>query len=45
VIDTIEGERRKKLGAGRLRERQVWRDRRLMARSAHKRRAAREIGS
>ena len=45
VIDTIEAERRIKLGAGRLRERQVWRDRRLMALAAHKRKAARKIGS
>ena len=45
VIDTVEAERREKLGAGRLRDRQVWRDRRLMALAAHKRRAAREIGS
>ena len=45
VIDTVEAERREKLAAGRLRDRQVWRDRRLMALAAHKRRAAREIGS
>jgi L-gulonate 3-dehydrogenase len=45
VIDTVEAERREQLGAGRLRDRQVWRDRRLMALAAHKRTAAREIGS
>jgi hypothetical protein len=45
VIDTVEAERREKLGAGRLRDRQVWRDRRLMALAVHKRKAAREIGS
>ncbi len=45
VIDTVEAERRERLSAGRLRDRQVWRDRRLMALSAHKRRTAREIGS
>ncbi len=33
------------LGAGRLHDRQVWRDRRLMALAAHKRKAARQIGS
>jgi L-gulonate 3-dehydrogenase len=45
VIETVEAERRRKIAAGRLRERQAWRDRRLIALAAHKRRAAREIGS
>jgi len=45
VLDTIEAVRRNKLGAAGLRDRQVWRDRRLMALAAHKHKAAREIGS
>jgi 3-hydroxyacyl-CoA dehydrogenase len=44
VLDAIEAERRAALPADRLAERQAWRDRRLMALAAHKRRAAREIG-
>jgi L-gulonate 3-dehydrogenase len=44
VLDTIEAERRAALPAERLGERQAWRDRRLMALAAHKRRADREIG-
>ncbi len=44
VLDTIEAERRVALPADRLGERQAWRDRRLMALAAHKRRADREIG-
>ena len=44
VLDTIEAERRAALPADRLAERQAWRDRRLMALAAHKRRANREIG-
>lgn len=44
VMDTIESERRKLLAADKLKERQVWRDRRLMALTAHKRRANQEIG-
>jgi len=44
VLDTAEGERRARLGADRLQQRQVWRDRRLMALAAHKRRADRDIG-
>ncbi|MGD0722398.1 MAG: 3-hydroxyacyl-CoA dehydrogenase [Roseiarcus sp.] len=44
VLDRIEAERRAALPADRLAERQAWRDRRLMALAAHKRRAAREIG-
>jgi L-gulonate 3-dehydrogenase len=45
VIDTIERERRKKVPADKLQERQVWRDRRLMALVAQKKRSAKEIGS
>lgn len=44
VMDTIETERRKLLPADRLQERQAWRDRRLMALAAHKRRAEKDIG-
>lgn len=44
VMDEIEAERRKRLPEDRLGARQLWRDRRLMALAAHKRRAAREIG-
>ena len=44
VMDTIEAERRKLLPADRLEERQAWRDRRLMALAAHKRRAAKDLG-
>ena len=44
VMDVIEAERRKRLPAGKLVERQSWRDRRLMALAAHKRRADRDIG-
>ena len=45
VIDLIEKERRERVPADKLRERQEWRDRRLMALAAHKREAARKIGS
>ncbi len=45
VLAQIERERRSKLPADRLGERQKWRDRRLMALAAHKRRAARDVGS
>jgi 3-hydroxyacyl-CoA dehydrogenase len=45
VMDVIESERRKHVAADRLQERQVWRDKRLMALAAHKKRAAKEIGS
>jgi L-gulonate 3-dehydrogenase len=38
VLDVIETERRKSLPADKLQERQAWRDRRLMALAAHKRR-------
>ena len=43
VLDEIEAERRKRLPADRLQERQAWRDRRLMALAAHKRRIAGEL--
>jgi L-gulonate 3-dehydrogenase len=45
VMDMIEAERRKRTPADRLEERQMWRDRRLMALAAHKKRAAKEIGN
>ena len=44
VMDRVEGDRRKDLPADRLAGRQVWRDRRLMALAAHKRRADADIG-
>jgi len=44
VLDRVEAERRADLPAERLGERQAWRDRRLMALAAHKRRANRQIG-
>jgi 3-hydroxyacyl-CoA dehydrogenase len=44
VMETVEPERRKLLPADKLQERQVWRDKRLMALTAHKRRANQEIG-
>jgi L-gulonate 3-dehydrogenase len=45
VIETIERDRRARLPEADLQRRQMWRDRRLMALAAHKRKAAREIGS
>jgi L-gulonate 3-dehydrogenase len=45
VLDVVEKDRRAKLPADKLADRQAWRDRHLMALMAHKRRAAREIGS
>ena len=45
VIETIEADRRAALPAADLGKRQAWRDRRLMALAAHKRKAAREIGA
>lgn len=45
TLPQVEPERRRVLPAEKLAERQAWRDRRLMALAAHKRRAAREIGS
>ncbi len=44
VMDEVEAERRRLLPSDRLVERQAWRDRRLMALAAHKRRADRDIG-
>jgi L-gulonate 3-dehydrogenase len=44
VLDTVEDERRALLPADELQERQIWRDRRLMALAAHKRRVLRDIG-
>jgi L-gulonate 3-dehydrogenase len=44
VMDRIETERRRLLPAGKLQERQAWRDRRLMALAAHKKRAENDIG-
>jgi 3-hydroxyacyl-CoA dehydrogenase len=44
VMDAIEAERRRQLPADQLPERQSWRDRRLIALAAHKRRSDREIG-
>jgi L-gulonate 3-dehydrogenase len=43
VLDEIEAERRKRLPSDKLQQRQAWRDRRLMALAAHKRRVAQEI--
>jgi len=45
AMDGIEAERRERLPAERLGERQAWRDRRLMALAAHKRHADQEIGA
>ena len=45
VIEAIETDRRRRLPADRLVERQAWRDRRLMALAAHKRRADTQIGN
>jgi L-gulonate 3-dehydrogenase len=44
VLDRIEAERREKLPADKLAERQAWRDRRLMALAAHKKQADKDIG-
>jgi len=44
VLETVEGERRKSLPKDRLVERQVWRDRRLMALAAHKIKSDEEFG-
>jgi L-gulonate 3-dehydrogenase len=44
VIDTIEAARRERLPRQSLGERQVWRDRRLMALAAHKRKSDQEFG-
>lgn len=45
VMNVIEPERRKSVGKDKLQDRQVWRDKRLMALAAHKKRAAKEIGN
>lgn len=45
VLGTVLAERRARLAEDRLQERQVWRDRRLMALAAHKRKAAKDIGA
>jgi len=45
VMETIEAERRAALPRDQLAERQAWRDRRLMALAAHKRRVARDLGN
>jgi hypothetical protein len=37
VVDRVEAERSKSLPRAKLAERQIWRDRRLMALAAHKR--------
>lgn len=44
VLDTVEHDRRERLAESDLAERQAWRDRRLMALVAQKRRAANDIG-
>jgi 3-hydroxyacyl-CoA dehydrogenase len=44
VLDTITADRRNALPEDGLQERQAWRDRRLMALAAHKRRADKDIG-
>jgi L-gulonate 3-dehydrogenase len=45
VMANVEAERRKRTPADGLVERQAWRDRRLMALAAHKRRADKDIGN
>jgi 3-hydroxyacyl-CoA dehydrogenase len=45
VMAMVEAERRKRIPADKLVERQAWRDRRLMALAAHKRRADKDIGN
>ncbi|TIY03406.1 MAG: 3-hydroxyacyl-CoA dehydrogenase, partial [Mesorhizobium sp.] len=44
VIETVEADRRKRLPREELVERQVWRDRRLMALAAHKKKSDQEFG-
>jgi len=44
VMQEIERDRRQKVPQAELEQRQAWRDRRLMALAAHKRRAADDIG-
>jgi hypothetical protein len=43
-MDKVESERRERLAADKLAERQAWRDRRLIALAAHKRWADKAIG-
>ncbi|MBA4791552.1 MAG: 3-hydroxyacyl-CoA dehydrogenase [Rhizobiales bacterium] len=45
VMDTVVEQRRQRLSQEGLPDRQVWRDRRLMALAAHKRKADKDIGS
>ena len=45
VLETVLAERRARLSNDALQERQVWRDRRLMALAAHKRKADKDIGA
>jgi L-gulonate 3-dehydrogenase len=45
LIGKVEHERREKLSADDLDQRRAWRDRRLMALAAHKRKAAKDLGS
>ncbi|MFG1420567.1 3-hydroxyacyl-CoA dehydrogenase [Roseixanthobacter liquoris] len=45
VMEQVLAERRARLPQDQLAERQVWRDRRLMALAAHKRKAATDIGA
>lgn len=45
VMNVIEPERRKLTPKDKLQARQMWRDRRLMALAAHKKRATKEIGN
>ena len=45
VMTEVEKDRRSKLPADKLQDRQMWRDRRLMALAAHKKKASKEIGS
>ena len=44
VMDKVESDRRERLAADKLGERQAWRDRRLIALAAHKRWADKKIG-
>jgi L-gulonate 3-dehydrogenase len=44
VMDMVEPERRKLVPADKLQERQIWRDKRLMALAAHKRQVNTDIG-
>lgn len=45
VLSDVEDDRRQRLPAEQLSERQAWRDRRLMALIAHKKKAEEELGS